>query len=215
MIGRYTTGACSGHNKATVIKSFALLDLTNGMRRNIWITAHLPLPMTDIMLRYNKGAFLPPLILLLVGMVFLNLFFSLSFGFDALSALLAALASTVLVLTVGVSPFLTNHSLSEKELVLRQGWLFRSFIPKEEIKSISVMETGPRRTGVFFDFKGTSVYVTTQRHNLIRLTLKRPRRFNWALGKKTDQIVFDSLDQRVFFRAMESKAEITPASPAR
>ena len=27
MIGRYTTGACSGHNKATVIKSFALLDL--------------------------------------------------------------------------------------------------------------------------------------------------------------------------------------------
>jgi hypothetical protein len=26
MIGRYTTGACSGHNKAIVIKSFAFLD---------------------------------------------------------------------------------------------------------------------------------------------------------------------------------------------
>jgi membrane protein YdbS with pleckstrin-like domain len=176
---------------------------------------HPHLPMSDIELRYNKGVFLPPLILLLVGMVFLNLFVSLSFGFDIISALVAALVSAVLVLTVGVSPIMTNHTLNESELVLRQGWLFRSVIPTEEIKSINVLERGPRRTGVFFDFKGTSLYVTTQRHNLIRLTLKNPRRFNWALWKRTDQIIFDSLDQRVFLKAMESKAEITPASPAR
>ena len=152
------------------------------------------MPMTDIVLRYNKGAFLPPLILLLVGMIFLNLFVSLSFGFDVLSALLAALASAGLVITVGVSPIMTNHSLTENDLVLRQGWLFRSFIPRDEIRSISVLDRGPQRTGVFFDFKGTSVYVTTQRFGLIRLTLKHPRRFNWALGKKTDQVVFDTLD---------------------
>jgi hypothetical protein len=171
--------------------------------------------MTDIVLRYNKAAFLPPLILLLVGMVFLNLFVSLSFGFDVFSALIAAMVSTVLVLIVGISPFITNHVLSKNELVLRQGWLFRSIIPLDEIRSISVLERGPRRTGVFFDFRGTTVYVTTQRHNLIRLTLKSPRRFNWALGKKTDQLVFDSLDQRAFLKAMESKVELTLASQAR
>ena len=171
--------------------------------------------MSEIVLRYSKGAFLPTLILLLIGMIFLNLFVSLSFGFDAVSALLAALASAILVLTVGISPLLTDHVLTDDQLVLRQGWLFRSFIPREEVLSIGILETGPRRTGVFFDFKGTTVYVTTQRHNLIRLKLRNPRRFNWALGKKTDQVVFDTLDQRAFVRAMEPKAEITPANPDR
>ena len=88
-------------------------------------------------------------------------------------------------------------------------------VSKRNVKSIIVLDRGPRRTGVFFDFKGTSLYVTTQRHNLIRLTLKNPRRFNWALGKKTDQVIFDSLDQRAFLKAMETKAELTPASPTR
>jgi hypothetical protein len=185
------------------------------MRRNIWIMGHLHLPMTDIELRYNKGVFLPPLILLLVGMVVLNLFVSLSLGFDAVSTTTAVLISTVLVLVIGISPILTNHALTNNELVLRQGWYFRSIIPLDEIKSIIVLDRGPRRTGVFFDFKGTSLYVTTQRHNLIRLTLKNPRRFNWALGKKTDQVIFDSLDQRAFLKAMETKAELTPASPTR
>ena len=171
--------------------------------------------MTDIVLRYNKGVFLPPLILLLVGMVFLNLLVSLSFGFDIVSAILAATVSIVLVLVVGISPFTTNHTLTKNELILRQGWLFRSIIPRDEIKSVSVLERGPRRTGVFFDFRGTTIYVTTQRHNLIRLTLKNPRRFNWALGKKTDQVVFDSLYQKAFLKAMGSKAEITPANQAR
>jgi hypothetical protein len=171
--------------------------------------------MTDIVLRYNKGVFLTPLILLLVGMVFLNLFVSLSFGFDIVSAILAAAVSTALVLIVGISPFMTNHVLTENDLVLRQGWLFRSVIPRDEIRSVSALERGPRRTGVFFDFRGTTVYVTTQRHNLIRLTLRSPRRFNWALGKKTDQVVFDSLDQRTFIKAMEPKLEITPANQAR
>ncbi len=214
MIGRYTTGACKGHNKATVIKSFAVFRPDSGMRRNIWTIGHLPVPMTDIVLRYNKGAFLPPLILLLVGMVFLDLIVLLSFGFDLASSLAAILASAILVLTVGISPFLTDHALTDDELVLRQGWLFRSAIPRSEIRSVSLLERGPRRTGVFFDFKGTSIYVTTQRHNLIRLTLRNPRRFNWALGKKTDQIVFDSLDQRAFLRAMESATGLTPANPA-
>ncbi len=185
------------------------------MRRNIWIIVILLLPMTSIVLRYNKGAFLPPLILLLVGMVFLNLFVSLSFGFDVPSAATAALISTILVLVIGVSPIMTNHTLTQNELILRQGWYFRSIIPRDDIGSIDILERGPRRTGVFFDFRGTSLYVTTQRHNLIRIGLKHPRRFNWALGKKTDQVVFDSLDQRVFLKAMEAKAEITPASPVR
>jgi hypothetical protein len=171
--------------------------------------------MTDIELRYNKGVFLAPLILLLVGMIFLNLFVSLSFGFDVVSTTMAALISTILVLVIGASPILTNHALTENDLVLRQGWYFRSIIPRDEILSINVLEKGPRRTGVFFDFRGTSLYVTTQRHNLIRLTLNHPRRFNWALWKKTDQIVFDSLDQRMFLKAMEAKTKITPASPGR
>ena len=171
--------------------------------------------MTDIELRYNKGVFLPPLILLLVGMVFLNLFVSLSFGFDFISTTMAALISIILVLVIGISPIVTNHALTDNELVLRQGWYFRSIIPLDDIRSINVLDRGPRRTGIFFDFKGTSLYVTTQRHNLIRLTLNHPRRFNWALGKKTDQVIFDSLDQRVFLKAMEKKADITPASPGR
>lgn len=189
--------------------------MDDGMRRNIWTTGNPPLPMTSIVLRYNKGVFLPPLMLLLAGMVFLNLFVSLSLGFDALSTVMAAAVSTVLVLVIGVSPIMTDHALTDSELILRQGWYFRSIIPRDEIRSVNILERGPRRTGVFFDFRGKSLYVTTQRSGLIRITLKHQRRFNWALGKRTDQVIFDSLDQRAFLKAMETKAEITPASQAR
>ena len=185
------------------------------MRRNIWTTGNPPLPMTSIVLRYNKGVFLPPLILLIAGMVFLNLFVSISLGFDGLSMAMAAAVSGILVLVIGISPIMTDHALTENELVLRQGWYFHSIIPVDEIGSVNVLERGPRRTGVFFDFRGKSLYVTTQRSNLIKITLKQQRRFNWALGKRTDQVIFDSLDQMAFLKAMGTKAEITLASQAR
>ncbi|MFW5914730.1 MAG: hypothetical protein ACOCSO_02935, partial [Thermoplasmatota archaeon] len=117
---------------------------------------------------------------------------------------------SALILVLGISPLLTAHSLSGNELILRQGWYFRARIPLDNISSVRRLESGPRRTGVFFRVLRASMFVTTRRHDLLELELKEPQRFPWALNKRAGRVIFDTSDNRAFLRSLEGKG-ITPS----
>ena len=169
--------------------------------------------MPAVRLRYNKRAFYPILILLIVALAFFNLAFDLLISVDLLSGLVAAAVSIVFLVVIGLSPILTDHELTADTLNLRQGWMFRASIPLSEIAKVTPVEKGPLRTGVFFDVLGTSLYVTTQRHGLLLLELRQRRRFTYALGKRANKVYFDTLDQARFLSELERRRP-TPASPA-
>jgi membrane protein YdbS with pleckstrin-like domain len=169
--------------------------------------------MPAVRLRYNKRAFYPTFILLVVALAFFNLAFDLLISVDLLSGLVAAAVSIVFLVVIGLSPILTDHELTADTLTLRQGWMFRASIPLSEILKVTPVEKGPLRTGVFFDVLGTSLYVTTQRHSLLLLELQQRRRFTYALGKRANKVYFDTLDQTRFLSELERRRP-TPASPA-
>jgi len=170
--------------------------------------------MPQVRLSYNKKAFFPTLLLLLIAIIFLNAFFDLTFLKDPAYIVIAALVSFLVVLVIGVSPLLTDHWLDDTELVLRQGWYFRAHIPIQEIRRIEIVDNGPMRTGVFFDVLGTGLYVTTQRHDLILVQLRSKKRFSMAWWKRADRLYFDTLDKSIFLRQMAAKG-IIPANQAR
>jgi len=165
-------------------------------------------------LRYRKATFFSTFILLAFALIFLNIFFGLTFFKDQAILIIAILVSAALLIVLGVSPFLTHHTLSDTDIQLRQGWYFRAVIPLSNIERIQVVERGPMRTGVFFEVVGKALYVTTQRGDLILLSLRQPQRFGFAWGKRAGRVYFDTIDKNVVLRRMAEKA-LTPANQDR
>jgi len=155
--------------------------------------AHSHVEMSSEIFPYNKRAFVVNLIFIMVFVV-LSLFIFTQVALDvvSLSILLAIEALTLIIL--GVSPLITGHEIRDDVLILRQGWYFRAEIPLEQVAKVVKMERGPKRTGVFFRFRQSTIYVTTQSHDLLRLELKKKRRFGWVLGKMADKVVFDTTE---------------------
>lgn len=164
-------------------------------------------------LSYRKATFVPSAILLAVAMAFLNIVAYLFLSQDLVSIVVWLIVTLLLLYAVGISPFLTDHELTDQELILRQGLLFRAAIPLRDIRGVKEVEKGPAKTGVFFDYRGTSIYVTSQRTNLILIEMRTMRRFRWALDKKADRIYFDTIDHARAVRMLNER--IIPASPAR
>lgn len=167
-----------------------------------------------VRLRYRKATFFSTLVLLSIALSFLNVFFGMTFFKDPTILVVAILASVALLIIVGVSPFLTHHTLSDVDIQLRQGWYFRAIIPLSNIERVQIVERGPMRTGVFFEVVGRSLYVTTQRTDLILLSLRQPQRFGFAWGKRAVRVYFDTLDKNVVLRRLAEKA-LTPSNPGR
>ena len=169
-------------------------------------------PMASVRLRYRKAGFLPTLILLSFALFFLNAFFALTVFDDWGVILLAALVSFLALMTLGVSPLLTDHILGDYQLELRQGWYFRARVPLSNVRTMQLVDRGPMRTGVFFELRGDALYVTTQRKDLMLLTLKERQRFGFALGKNASRIYFDTIDRDVAIKRLVDKA-LTPSNP--
>jgi hypothetical protein len=168
--------------------------------------------MAGARLRYRKAAFIYTLILLSIALTFLNVLFGVTVFKDPAIIFVAILVSAVVLFVLGISPFLTDHILSDTSLELHQGWYFRASIPLSNIVSIQVLEKGPRRTGVFFEVSGRALYVTTQRNGLFVVSLREPQRFGFALGKKAGRVYFDTVDRNVVLRRLEDKF-LTPSNP--
>ena len=161
---------------------------------------------------YRKATFVPTAILLGVAMALLNIVAYLYLSQDALSVVAWLFITLLLLFVVGISPFLTDHELTDRELILRQGLLFKAVIPLRDIRGVKEIDSGPSKTGVFFAYRGTSIYVTTQKSNLILIELRGARRFRWALAKKADRIYFNVNDQSRMVRMLTER--IIPASRA-
>jgi len=140
---------------------------------------------------YSKRLFLQRLILQVILMMLIVLLLSpLFLGISLLASAAIVGLYAVYVVISSVSPFLTSHTLTPDHLILRQGWYFRTTIPTKDIDSVERTEEYSK-VGVKFALTRRKLYVTASRYGLVQITLKEPRRFLLALGKKADEIVFD------------------------
>jgi len=146
-------------------------------------------------------------------MALLNVVAYLYLSQDVVSVIAWLAVTLLLLFVVGISPFLTDHEITDRELILRQGLLFKAVIPLRDVSGVKEIDVGPAKTGVFFQYRGSSIYVTAQKSNLILVELRTTRRFGWALAKKADRVFFDVLDQPRAVRMLNER--IIPASRAR
>ncbi len=166
---------------------------------------------------YSKKLFqlrliLQTIMIALVGMAVSPLFLDAPLPWAA--AILAILIAYLLI--SAVTPFLTSHTLTSEELILRQGLYFRTRIPFDEIESVE--ETSEFiMTGVKFSITGRKIYVAGSKRGLVRITLKRGRRFFLALGKLAQEIIIDVKNRPRFIgllsEILESRQALIPSSP--
>jgi len=165
--------------------------------------------MDRVVLRYGKGSFIITTILLAIASVALVVFL-LSFETGKDIALPIGVLCSLCILVYGIVPMFTYHYVEDGELVLNQGLFFRGKVPITEIESSRVLEKGPFRTGVFFNIRGSVLYVTTRRNELVEIKLKERRRFGLAFGKSVNTVVFDCIEPQ---RAREAlSGPLTPSN---
>ena len=175
------------------------------------------MPFTGIMsFSYSKSLFFLRLILetimiALVAVVISPMFLDVPVAWMA--GILALLC--IYILFSAVSPFLTSHTLTPYELIVRQGWYFKATIPIEDIESIEPTDEFVF-TGVKFSLMDQKVYVTGSRRGLVKITLKRRRRFIFALGKLAKVVIIDLNNRQRFMelatKVLESHEPSIPAS---
>jgi len=166
---------------------------------------------------YSKNLFylrliLQTIMIALVGLTVSSLFLDVPLLWAA--AILAILVAYLLF--SAITPFLTSHTMTSEELILRQGWYFRARIPVDEIESVE--ETSEFiMTGVKFSITGRKVYVAGSRNGLVRITLKKKRRFFLALGKLAQEIIIDVKNRPRFIELaseiLDSRQAPIPSSP--
>ncbi len=103
-----------------------------------------------------------------------------------------------------ISPFLTSHTLTAEELILRQGWYFRAVVPLDEIESVEKTREFVF-TGVKFSILDNKIYVAGSRRGLVKIMLKEARRFVFALGKLANEILIDVRDSDRFVELMNER----------
>ena len=135
--------------------------------------------------------------------------------FDPIVTVVMGSAMTAFFLVVGVSPFLTKHSINAKEIVLRQGWHFSVRIPINNVKSISPLDGAPKDRSLLIPQTRGILNITASKSGLISLGLRRPQRIAAVFWRKADQIIFDVTDTEGFRSAFEQALVATRASPDR
>ncbi len=115
----------------------------------------------------------------------------------------------------GASPLLTSHTLSRGLLTLRQGWLFRAYVPVKAIASAAPYD-GDAPLGLHGSIGLRRLYVTGSKFGLVSIRLKAPRRFWAVLGATADEIVFDVESRDAFLAALrERQASLAPVQAER
>ncbi len=165
---------------------------------------------------YSKNLFFLRLILetvmiALVAVVISPMFLDVPVAWMA--GILALLG--IYIFFTAISPFLTSHTLTPHELIVRQGWYFKATLPIEDIESIEPTDEFVY-TGVKFSITDQKVYVTGSRRGLVKITLRRRRRFIFALGKLAKVVIIDLNNRQRFMemarQVLESGQPSIPAS---
>lgn len=161
---------------------------------------------------YSKRSFMVNMAFL-GGLILLTSFVLLLTGTDVVYLVAILLLELALFLVLGLSPLFTEHEIQDGMLVLRQGWYFKARVPLREIRKVNRLLRGPARTGVFFRLLTSTLFVTTQRTDLIEVELQKKHAFGWALGKKADRIVFDVEEPGALIKVLEGSGSLSPVKP--
>jgi hypothetical protein len=156
---------------------------------------------------YSKSAFLQKLVLQTIIVMLIIVLLS-SFFLDVkpvYSAIILTLIGIYVVVST-ISPFLTSHSLTPEELILRQGWYFKTTIPVKDIESVNTTDE-PSKVGVKFSITYRKIFVAGSKFGLVNIKLKEPRRFALALGKVADEVIIDVDDRQRFIDLLKSFIE--------
>jgi hypothetical protein len=135
--------------------------------------------------------------------------------FDPLVTIVMGIALAAFLIVVGISPFLTEHSVDGSSIILRQGWHFSIRIPLDNVKAINFIDEAPRDRSLFVSQTRGTLNITSSKVGLISLKLRRPQRFASVFWRRADDVVFDVTDREGFRQAFEKAIVATRASPAR
>lgn len=162
---------------------------------------------------YGRAFFYQRAFLLLLLIIVVLIFFSLQLQTPAewIAVLATVLGSYVVV--VGLSPLLTQHTLTRSRIILRQGWYFRAIVPLAEAESISLWDGVPKY-GLRLSVARRTLFVVGSAHNLVSVRLLEPRRFPHVLFLSAKEIVFDVDDRDAFLAAVQQRQETREALPA-
>jgi hypothetical protein len=181
--------------------------------RNDNVLEDLLLPVADF--AYHRKWLARTALFLAAAFVWIMLLIVFLLPFDPIVTLVMGSAMTVFFLVVGVSPFLTKHSIRENEIVLRQGWHFSVRIPINNVKSISPLDGAPKDRSLLISQTRGTLNITASKSGLISIRLRRPQRIASVFWRKADEIVFDVTDTEGFRSALEQAIVTTRASPDR
>ena len=78
---------------------------------------------------YDRKWIVRSTLFLAVAVVWVMLMVVLLLPFDPVVTVVMGTALVVFFIVIGVSPFLTVHSIDDREIVLRQGWHFQRPCP--------------------------------------------------------------------------------------
>jgi hypothetical protein len=109
----------------------------------------------------------------------------------------------VLFLFFGISPLLTSHELRRRELILRQGWYFRTAIPLANIRDVEMLDRG--KVGLKSTLGRPILYVTSSEHGLISIKLKTPIRIMYIWGKKVEEIIISVRQKERFLEELADR----------
>jgi hypothetical protein len=169
---------------------------------------HVPIDLPrSIDFSYSKSAFLQNLVFQTIIVMLVIVLLS-SFFLDVKPVYSAIILTSfgVYIVVSTISPFLTSHTLTPEELVLRQGWYFKATIPLEDIKSVEPTDE-PSKVGVKFSITYRKVYVAGSKFGLVNIKLKEPKRFALVLGKMADEVIIDVDERQRFIDLLTSFIE--------
>jgi len=170
-------------------------------------------PVADF--NYDRKWILRSTLLLAAVVIWIMVLIVFLLPFDPVVTVVMGIALAVFFVVVGVSPFWTDHSIDENQIVLRQGWHFSLRIPLDNVKAINFIDEAPRDHSLFISQTRGMLNITASKRDLISLRLRRPQRIASVFWRRSYEIVFDVADREGFRQAFEKALIATRASPVR
>jgi len=180
--------------------------------RNDNVRAEYFTPVTDF--AYDRKWIVRSTLFFAIAVVWAMVLIMFLLPFDPIVTAIMGSALGAFFLVVGISPFLTKHSIERDVIILRQGWHFRIQVPIENVRSIDLVDEAPRDKSLFIPQTRGIVNITSSKRGLVSIKLRRPKRIASVFWRRADEIVFDVSD-REGFRTTFEQAVATRASPAR
>jgi uncharacterized protein YhhL (DUF1145 family) len=180
--------------------------------RNDKVRAGSSIPVADF--AYDRKWIMRSTLFLAMAVIWVMVLIVFLLPFDPLVAVVMGLAMGVFFLVVGVSPFLTKHSIDADGIVLRQGWHFKVRIPIDKVKAINLIDLAPKDRSLFISQTRGILNITSKKRELVSIKLRRRQRFAVVFWRRADEIIFDVADREGFRSEFENALVTTHASPA-